>query len=468
LFIAVPGFTTDGHSYLRQVAAAGAAAAIVQADHLDALPELPDSMALISVPETRPAQAAAAAWFYGHPGREMVVIGITGTDGKTTTSHLLTSVLEAAGGKVGRLGTVDTYFPGETGKVPDRMSSPEAPEVQRLLRRFADAGCEFAIVESTSHGLALNRLDHVEYDVAVFTNITGDHLDFHKTFEAYREAKGVLFSALDSAYDKGIPKAAVVNVDDPSANAMLWRTSATPYRFGLDSREAEVVARNIILRADGTDFRLETPSGRAEVSLPLPAMFNVMNALAAAAAGLACGASVGDIARGLTEAPGVPGRMERIAEGQPFEVIVDYAHTGDAVRKVLEVLRDVAKGRLIVVVGAAGERDPGRRFGVGRAAAEGADFSVFTNEDPRSEDPAAIVREIGRHAEAAGKRQGEDFLEVEDRREAIATALRLAQAGDIVVILGKGHEKSIIYGTEAIPWDDREVTREELARLGFG
>ena len=467
LFVAVPGFTVDGHTFLPQVAGAGAAAAIVQEDHARAVMDLPGSMALIAVPETRPVQASAAAWFYGHPGREMVVIGVTGTDGKTTTSHLLTSVLEAAGGKTGRLGTVDTYFPGETGKVTDRMTSPEAPEVQRLLRRFADAGCEFAIVESTSHGLALHRLDHVEYDVAVFTNITGDHLDFHKTFEAYREAKGLLFEALDTAMDKGVPKAAVVNVDDPSANAMLSKTSARPFRYGLDARDAEITARNIMLRADGSDFRIETPEGRAEASIALPAIFNVMNALAAASAGLACGAQLADVARGLTMAPGVPGRMERINAGQPFEVIVDYAHTGDAVRKVLSVLREVCKGRLMIVVGAAGERDPGRRFGVGRAAADGADFAVFTNEDPRSEDPAAIVREIGQHAEGAGRTRGDDFLEIEDRREAIAEALRRAQPGDIVLIAGKGHEKSIVYGTQSIPWDDREVTREELGKLGY-
>ncbi|MGE3075770.1 MAG: UDP-N-acetylmuramoyl-L-alanyl-D-glutamate--2,6-diaminopimelate ligase [Dehalococcoidia bacterium] len=467
LFVAVPGFITDGHAYLPQVAAAGAAAAIIQEDHASVAGSLPESIALVTVPETRPAQASAAAWFYGHPGREMVVIGITGTDGKTTTSHLLTSVLEAAGGKVGRLGTVDTYFPGESGKVTDRMTSPEAPEVQRLLRRFADAGCEFAIVESTSHGLALHRMDHVEYDVAAFTNITGDHLDFHKTFEAYREAKGLLFSALGTAFDKGIAKAAVVNADDPSAHAMAALSGAVPIQFGLDSRDAQVTARNIILRADGTNFRLETPQGRAEVALGLPALFNVMNALCAAGCGIACGANHQDIARGLTQAPGVPGRMERIVAGQPFEVIVDYAHTGEAVRKVLEVLREVNPRQLIVVVGAAGERDPGRRFGVGRAAAEGADFSVFTNEDPRSEDPAAIVQEIGRHAEGAGRTRGADFIEIEDRREAIAAALKRAQPGDVVVILGKGHEKSIILGTQSLPWDDRDVTREELAKLGF-
>lgn len=465
LFAAVPGFTVDGHQFLAQVAAGGAAAAIVEPGRVPA--GLPESLALVEVPNSRAALAGASAWFYGHPGREMVVLGVTGTDGKTTTSHLLTSVIEAAGGKVGRLGTVDTYLPGETGKVTDRMTTPEANEVQRLLRRMADAGCEFAIVESTSHGLALHRLDHVEYDVAVFTNITGDHLDFHETFEAYREAKGQLFAALDTSARKGVQKSAVVNNDDPSANFMLGQSRAEPIRYGLDARELDVTARNIILRADGSDFRLDTPNGRAEAHIQLPAMFNVMNALAAAGAGIAIGAQPADIARGLAACPGVPGRMERIVAGQPFEVIVDYAHTGDAVRKVLEVLRDVTRGRLVIVVGAAGERDPGRRFGVGRAAAEGADFAVFTNEDPRSEDPGEIVREIGRHAEGAGRVRGSDFIEVEDRREAIAEALRRASPGDVVLVAGKGHETSMIYGSESRPWDDRDVTREELAKLGF-
>jgi UDP-N-acetylmuramyl-tripeptide synthetase len=467
LFVAVPGFNVDGHQFLAATVSAGSAALLVQRDHEAAWRDLPAGPAVIAVDNTRVALAEAAAWFYGHPGREMVVIGVTGTDGKTTTSHLATSVLEAAGAAVGRLGTVDTYMPGEQGHVEGRMTTPEAPEVQRLLRKMADAGCDYAIVESTSHGLALNRLDHVEYDVAAFTNVTGDHLDFHKTFEAYREAKSRLFAALDTSLDKGVPKVAVLNDDDPSAGFMRSRTHAEAIRYGLDSRDAEVVARNLILRADGSDFRLVTPRGMAETSIGLPALFNVSNALAAASIGLAVGLDVQTVAAGLSNAPGIPGRMERIVCGQPFDVIVDYAHTGDAVRKVLEVLRDVAKGRLLIVVGAAGERDPGRRYGVGRAAAQGADFAIFTNEDPRGEDPAAIVREIGRHAAGAGKVLGPDFLEIEDRREAIAEAMRRATPGDLVVICGKGHEKSIVYGTEARPWDDRDVTREELSRLGY-
>ena len=467
LYVAVPGFTVDAHEYLPGVVAGGASAVLVQRDRAKSWGNI-EGVAVIAVDDTRLALPTASAWFYRHPGREMVVVGITGTDGKTTTSHLLTSVLEASGARVGRLGTVDTYMPGEAGHVTDRMTTPEAPEVQALLRRMVDARCEFAIVESTSHGLALHRLDHVEYDIAAFTNITGDHLDFHKTFEAYREAKGMLFEALESSFDKGVTKVAVVNADDPSANSMLARApGASRVRFGTEALTADVIATGVQLRPDGTTFRLQTPSGAAEVSMGLPAMFNVMNALAAAGIGLAAGLDVRTIAKGLSNAPGVPGRMERIDCGQPFTVIVDYAHTGDAVRKVLDVLRAVTSGRLVIVVGAAGERDPGRRFGVGRAAAEGADFAVFTSEDPRSEDPAEIVREIGRHAESAGKTKGRDFVEIEDRREAIAEAFKRANPGDLVVVAGKGHEKSIVYGQESRPWDDRTVAREELSRLGF-
>jgi UDP-N-acetylmuramoyl-L-alanyl-D-glutamate--2,6-diaminopimelate ligase len=466
LFVAIRGFTVDGHSFLPAVAAAGAAAALVEAGH--ELPALPPQLALIEVPAARPALSAASAWFYRHPGRELVVIGVTGTDGKTTTSHLLTSALEAAGARVGRLGTVDTYLSGETGPAPDHMTTPDAPEVQRLLRRMADAGCEFAIVESTSHGLVLNRLDHVDYDVAVLTNVTGDHFDFHGTLEAHRDALAQLFVALDRAVDKGVGKFAVVNADDPSADLMLSKTRATPLRFGLEAPEAEVVARNISLRPGGSAFRIVAPQGMVEVSMRLPALFNVMNALAAASAALTVGADLRAIARGLEEGSGVPGRMERVEVGQPFDVIVDYAHTGDAVRQVLEFLRDVCQGRLIIVVGAAGERDPSRRASVGRAAAEGADFAIFTSDDPRSEDPAHIVREIARHAESAGGSHGATFLEIPDRREAIATALAMARPGDTVLLAGKGHETSFVFSTGTIPWDDRQVARDELLRLGYG
>lgn len=468
LFVAIPGFNVDGHAFLEQAAGAGAAAVLIEESRADAAAALPPGVAIIAVPDTRRALSRAAAWFYGYPTRSLRVAGVTGTDGKTTTCHMVTSILEAAGARVARMGTVDTYIPGLEGEPPTRMSTPEANQVHRILRRALDAGCDTVVVESTSHGLALHRLDDVDYDVAAITNVTGDHLDFHQTFEAYREAKSLLFAALDRSASKGLTKTAVVNADDPSAAFMLEQApSAERLQFGFEARELDVFARNVHLRPDGTSFRMVTPAGTVEVDIHLPALFNVANALCAASIGLALGAPLPAIAAGLEALPGVPGRMERIEAGQPFTVIVDYAHTGDAVRKALGVLREVSDGRLIVVVGAAGERDPGRRFGVARAAAEGADFAVFTNEDPRHEDPAAIVREIGTHAEHAGRRRGDDFIEVEDRREAIAAAFARARAGDIVLICGKGHEQSIIYGSEERPWDDREVAREELARLGF-
>jgi UDP-N-acetylmuramoyl-L-alanyl-D-glutamate--2,6-diaminopimelate ligase len=467
LFVAIPGFRVDGHSFLADAVAAGASAVLIERSRVALAESLPPRVAVAAVENTRAALSAAAAWFYGHPSRAIPVVGVTGTDGKTTTAHLLAAVFESAGLKTGRLGTVDVSIAGRTGSSVQRMTTPEAPAVQRLLREMVDAGCDVAIVESTSHGLALHRLDHVVYDIAVLTNITSDHLDFHGTFEAYREAKGLLFRALDRHPSKGRERFAVVNADDPSANYVLSLTTARPVRYGLEAREADVLARNVVLRPDGSDFRLVTPFGTAETSIRLPALFNVANALAAASAALAFGLDLATVARGLASCPGVPGRMERIDEGQPFEVIVDYAHTGEAVRKVLEVLRSVCRGRLIIVVGAAGERDPGRRFGVGRAAAEGADFAVFTSEDPRREDPSAIVREIGSHAERAGHRRNIDFLEIEDRREAIRAALQRARPGDIVVIAGKGHEQSMIYGDEERPWDDRQVAREELRALGF-
>ncbi|HCV00570.1 MAG TPA: UDP-N-acetylmuramoyl-L-alanyl-D-glutamate--2,6-diaminopimelate ligase [Dehalococcoidia bacterium] len=470
LFVAVPGFTVDGHDFLIEALNAGAAAVVVERGRRGMWRHLPGTQAIVAVPDTRIALAQAAAALHRHPSRELTVIGITGTDGKTTTAYILTAILEVAGARVGRLGTVDAYVSGANfDSRSHRMTTPEAPEVQRLLRAMVDEGCGYAIVEATSHGLALNRLDMVEFDISVLTNLTGDHLDFHESFEAYREAKGKLFSALDRTSERpgGPIRAAVANADDPSASFLLGLTECQAVRYGLDNPNVDVTARDIELHPDGSSFLLALGGAEVGTEIRMPALFNVANALAAAGAAAAVGIEPEVIGRGIAACQGVPGRMERIDMGQPFNVVVDYAHTGDSVRKVLAVLRELADRKLIIVAGAAGERDPGRRFGVGRAVAEGADFAVFTNEDPRGEVPAMIVREIGRHAEEAGLVSDRDFIEVEDRREAIAAALGRAEEGDSVVICGKGHERSIELGGASIPWDDREVTREELAKLGY-
>ena len=467
LFVAIPGYKTDGHSFLLDAVEGGAAAIFVQKDARSSWAHLPGDYPIVAVDNTRIALAILAANFFGNPSLELTVIGVTGTDGKTTTTHFMTKIFEEAGYKVGRLGTVDAYITGveQDALPPSDLTTPEAVQVQKMLRAMVDADCAFAIVESSSHGLALHRLDSVAFDTAVMTNVSGDHLDFHKTFEAYREAKGMLFQKLKFS-KKSV---AVVNSVDPSAHFFLdLAPTALPLSYAVESNITEgvdVSAKIIDLRADGSDFLLSFPEKEVECSIQIPASFNVENALAAATTAYAYGITTDDIVTGLCACAGVPGRMEYIDSGQAFDVVVDYAHTSDAVRKVLAVLRNITKGDLIIVVGAAGERDPGRRFGVARAAAENADFAIFTNEDPRSENPEKIVREIGSHAEGAGKVRGEDFLEVSDRRLAIAIALERAKPTDLVVICGKGHELSMELSDQFVPWDDREVVRQEIARL---
>jgi UDP-N-acetylmuramoyl-L-alanyl-D-glutamate--2,6-diaminopimelate ligase len=475
LFVAIAGFKVDGASFVPDAVSRGAVAVVAETE----VP-LPDGVALVTVPDAREALAWLSAAFYGHPSRNLRVIGITGTDGKTTTSYLAGSVLQAGGLKYGRLGTVDVEVAGRTEVNLSRQTTPEAPEIQALLREMVDAGCTHAVIESTSHGLALHRLTGIEYDVAVLTNITTDHLDFHGTQEEYVAAKRRLFELLDAPTTKPAQRYAVLNADDPISPVFVRHFGAPAVTYGL-REPADLRAEAVRLSADGSQFRLEAtkaPSGKplspgrgvevregVEVHSHLPAEFNVYNCLAAAGVGLAEGIDLEPIARGLGSLKGVPGRMERIDEGQPFTVVVDYAHTGDSVAKALRVLRPLTEGRLIIVFGCAGERDRSRRTGVGGAAAELADYVVLTSEDPRTEDPDAIIEEIAGVLRAKGRVEGVDFERHEDRRQAIIAAFRKARAGDTVLLAGKGHEQSMIYGAEKRPWDDRQVAREELARI---
>ncbi len=465
LFVAVPGYYVDGHDFVGRALDAGAAAIVVEAGRREGwAPQVAGHAAtpVIAVADTRAALATAAAAFYGHPARKLRVIGITGTDGKTTTSFLTSAVLEAAGHRTGLLGTVEHRIAGRAVANDSRQTTPESPEVQALLAAMVEAGCDYAIIESTSHGLELHRLDGCEYDVAALTNVTSDHLDFHGTREAYIAAKARLFAMLDTAADKSFPKWAVLNADDPVSAAMRAATApARALTYALDSA-ADLRASDIMAGDEGSRFTATFGEERREATIALPGRFNVANALAAIAIGLTQGIALAEACRGVASLASVPGRMERIDEGQPFTVIVDYAHTEAALRTVLTELRAASQGRLIVVFGAAGGRDAARRRGLGQAAAELADRLYITTEDPREEDPDTIIAEIAAVVGAAGRREGDDFRRVPDRAEAIAAAVKDARPGDVVLIAGKGHEGSIIMGREKLPWDDRAAARQAI------
>jgi UDP-N-acetylmuramoyl-L-alanyl-D-glutamate--2,6-diaminopimelate ligase len=458
LFVAVPGFRVDGHGYISEAVAGGAAAVVVQSDRRAKWQAAVEGGGLpaIVVPDSRRAVAALAAAFHGHPGRRLRVIGVTGTDGKTTTIHLISALLEAGGYRTGLLSTVhcrvgDRLLPNEY-----RFTTPEAPQVQALLADMTSAGVDYAILESSSHGLALHRLDGCEYDVAVVTNVTADHLDFHGSREEYLAAKGRLFAMLDEAADKGLDKVAVLNVDEPAAAYFAGLTRARIVTYGVQ-KAADIQAADIAPTEWGSRFRLRTEGSEMEVAVGLPGLFNVSNSLAAAAVALSQGMSLAAVRDALASFPGVPGRLERIDEGQPFTVVVDFAHAPEALRRVLAFLRERCQGRLIVVFGCIGERERPRRSGMGLAAGELADFAVLTNDNPFQEDPQAILAEIAQGLEKAGRHEGHHFVRIADRREAIAHALAMAVEEDVVLLAGKGHEQSITVGDMIIPWDERRV-----------
>jgi UDP-N-acetylmuramoyl-L-alanyl-D-glutamate--2,6-diaminopimelate ligase len=464
LFVAVPGYVSDGHQHIGQALERGAAAVVLQRDHLDQADTPSVPFALLD--DTRAGLAALAAAFHGFPERRLRVVGVTGTDGKTTTSYLINAVLEAAGARTGLLGTVDFKVGDRWESNNTRLTTPPAPEVQALLAQMAAADVRYAILESTSHGLELRRLDHCGYDVAVLTNLSPDHLDQHGTMEAYRAAKGMLFAMLDAPTEKRGSRYAVLNADDAEAGYFRTRTTAPALTYGLDEA-ADVRAEDVELGPFGARFRVRAPSGNVAIELPMPGLFNVSNALAAIAVGIREGIDEQTIAAALRRFSGVPGRMERIDLGQPFSVIVDYAHTGEALSKVLRTVRPATSGSIIAVFGSAGERGHTRRSGMASAAAGLADFVLLTDEDPRFEDPAAILEEMAGTLRANGRSEPADFVRVLDRQQAIAVALRRAKPGDLVLVAGKGHEQSIEARGTKIPWDDRAAVRSALSELGY-
>jgi UDP-N-acetylmuramoyl-L-alanyl-D-glutamate--2,6-diaminopimelate ligase len=395
----------------------------------------------------------------------MRVIGVTGTDGKTTTTYMTSAVLEGAGHTTGLMGTAEFKIGPAWEENATRQTTLEAPDVQALLVRMRDGGVSHAVVESSSHGLALHKLDHCAFDIAVVTNITADHLDFHRTREAYWEAKARLLDLAAEPAGKAGPRFAVLNADDSSFEFLRERARIPVISYGIE-RPADLHGEIVEAGAAGSRVAVSGRWGAWDVRVPMAGPFNVSNALAAAAVGLGHDVPIKSIQEALARFAGVPGRMNAVRAGQPFTVIVDYAHTGQSLRKLLSVLRPLASGRLITVFGSAGEQSKERRRELAEVAAELAHFAVITTEDPRFEDPDAIIADIAAGLAAAGREEGRDFARVTDRREALRFAFHRARPGDLVVLSGKGHEQSIIVRDQKLPWDERRVAEEELGRLG--
>jgi UDP-N-acetylmuramoyl-L-alanyl-D-glutamate--2,6-diaminopimelate ligase len=434
LFFCVPGFTRDGHDFAPDAVARGASALVVQRPLGLGVPE-------VLVDDVRAAMAPAAAAINGDPTATLRVIGITGTNGKTTTAFLVRSLLEAAGRRTGLLGTVNAVVGGR--ERPMARTTPEAIDLQRMFAEMRDAGDEAVVMEVSSHALALHRADAIHWAVALFTNLTQDHLDFHPTMEDYFIAKRRLF-------ETG-PEVAIVNVDDPYG-MRLAHEFPDAIRIGIDSLHAQVRARSIESDANGSTFVVDGVVMRS----PLPGRFNVLNVLGAIAAVRALGVDDATIAAALPAAARVPGRFEPVDEGQPFAVLVDYAHTPDSLENVLLTARPLAASRLILVFGAGGDRDRAKRPVMGAVACDHADVVIVTSDNPRNEDPEAIIAEI-----LQGTGPGVD-VEL-DRRAAIERAIGLAQPGDLVVIAGKGHEQGQEFEDgRKIPFDDVAVAREAL------
>lgn len=452
-FFALSGQHVKGSTFARAAREAGAGALVVS-ESVDVLPE-------ILVLDVRQSLARAAARFYGEPSRKLLTVGITGTNGKTTCSWLVRSMLEAAGHAAGTVGTVGVIGPG--GARTTGFTTPESLELNQILAEMIEEGATAAVLEVSSHGLALERAYGVAFDVTAFTNLTHDHLDFHGTLESYLDAKLRLFDGRNGAVGAK-PTVAVIHAADPHARAVLEaarRGNQRVLTFAL-SGPADVIAEDVRSDARGSHFTVRAAEGRHRVEIRLPGEFNVENALAAWTIGAALGIPPETRARGLAAVAGVPGRLEGIDAGQPFSVYVDYAHTPDALARVLETVRPLARGRVHVLFGAGGDRDPDKRPEMGEVAARLADRVVLTSDNPRSEDPLVILEQI--RAGIPGSARAE--IEVDpDRRLAIYKVLEGARAGDVVVLAGKGHETTQTIGTETRPFDDRQEATTALARL---
>lgn len=472
LFAALRGASQDGHRFLSDAVARGAVAvAGADAEAIRAVPG--PNVARLVVPQGAEWFGRVVARWWGDPSHRLGLVGVTGTNGKTTTTHLIRSIYEAAGHRTGLVGTVSYAIGDEVRPAPH--TTPDAETLQALLAEMVERGITDVVMEVSSHALAQDRVAGCAFDAAVFTNLTQDHLDFHRTMDAYAAAKRRLFETLGVNTPKIRPRLAVVNREDPRWGEMARATREPVWTFGL-TPEAEVYPESVSSSVAGIRCRVRTPKGSLDLNSPLLGSYNLSNLLAATAVAVGQDVPVGAVRDGVAAMTRVPGRFEKVDAGQDFTVVVDYAHTEDALRRVLAVARDLCRGRLITVFGCGGDRDPGKRRPMGRVAAGASDLVILTSDNPRGEDPLAIIAAIeggirdestarasGRPSVSAFSRQ--PYLTLPDRREAIERAIQTAEPGDLVVIAGKGHEDYQIVGSRRLAFDDRVVAREAIERV---
>ncbi len=479
LFVARRGTIVDGHKFIADAIAHGALAIVVEKEIKEiignkgnAFPLFPSFplVPFIQAPDSSEALAWLCAAFHDFPARKMIMIGVTGTDGKTTTSTLIHSILVAAGFKAGLISTVNAIIGDQVLDTGLHTTTPDAPDVQRYLKQMVEAGMTHCVLETTSHGIVQHRVTACEFDIAVVTNITHEHLDFHGSIDNYRAAKAKLFEGLSTATKKSVNKLAVLNRDDWSYDYLRERIKVDSISYGLNDN-ADVRATEIVYRPDSTQFTIASNFQllTSNFQTHLVGDFNISNCLAAITATVkGLGVSAEAAQRGIESVKGVAGRLERIDLGQNFISIVDFAHTPNALKRVLQVARTLTRERVIVVFGSAGLRDVAKRRWMGEIAVELADLTIITAEDPRTESLEAIMAESAEGATSKGGVEGETFWRIADRGEAIQFAVDQSHAGDVLLVCGKAHEQSMCFGTTEYPWDDRVAVRVALAkRLGL-
>ena len=454
LFVALKGHAQDGHHFIKDAVSKGAVAVVSELPPASFAGQQPDRIAAgIQVPDSRQALSRLAVTFFDSPFKKMNLIGITGTNGKTTTAYLLESILAAAGKRPGVIGTINYRFPGHVWEAP--VTTPESLDLMRIMRNMADSGVTDVVMEVSSHSLDQGRVRDCPFRVAIFTNISRDHLDYHKSMEAYFHAKALLFRSLPGK-GAGNPADAVINLDDPGGQELINLTHARVMTYGL-GKECHVRAENISVSRAGLTARLITPEGEAEIHSALIGGFDIYNIMAAAGGALSIGIDIGSICSGITQLKGVPGRMELVKNRRGLAVVVDYAHTPDALLKALNGVRLLTGGRVLTVFGCGGDRDRGKRSEMGRVAGLESDVVFITSDNPRTEDPAAIADQIEAGVIESGIK---DYILDLDRENAIRRAVKTARNGDLVLIAGKGHEDYQIIGKERRVFDDRVVAAE--------